>query len=164
MPPPVLSPPLLSYSCCHLAKRKEGSPLRCGVGGRLSHASHGQGAAAELGAGGELELAAVVAPLDEEGLARLAQHHVQVVHLLPVHLDVHDLLLAPDHAQLAEAHVERRALEAAVLLLHHHHVDRACRHTNKAKSHTPFTSSSRLASSVSHFFLSFLTLFLLSVL
>ena len=36
--------------------------------------------------------------------------------------------------------------------------------TQTKQSHTPFTSSSRLASSVSHFFLSFLTLFSLSVL
>ncbi len=62
--------------------------------------------------------------LDKVGLARLAQLHVQVA-LHAVDLDVDDALARAYHAQLAEAHVERRAAERAVLLLDDNGVDGA---------------------------------------
>lgn len=41
-------------------------------------------------------------------------------------MSTNNFLLGAQHAQLAEAHVEGRALEGSIGLLHHNHVDSPC--------------------------------------
>ena len=57
---------------------------------------------------------------------RTAQPHLRSAHPLYPLRSTHHFLPTPEHSELAEAHVKRRALEGAILLSYDYHIDRPC--------------------------------------